>query len=193
MQQILTNYFQAMPIYEFYSPQTNKIYSFFARSMAMRERVPRCPDDPGAPMERMVSGFAITGRHKEREPVGDGLHDDDFDDLEEHPRFHEVENALAAMDDENPDPRQLGKVMRTMTEMMGGKVPEAMREMIGRLEAGEDPDQLEEKFGDALEGMEEEMGEGFSEEFKRIKAKVLGRKRAPVRDPKLYEFAEYLD
>jgi len=180
-----------MPIYEFFSPTTNKIYSFFARSMALRDRIPRCPDDPNAQMERMVSAFAITGRHKNEEPEGDGLHDDDFEDFENHPAFHEVESALANMDEDNPDPRALGHVMRKMTDMMGGKVPDAMKEMIGRLEAGEDPDKLEEKFGDALEGMEDEFGDDFASEFKKMKAKVL-RKR-PVRDPNLYEFRDYLD
>ncbi len=147
-------------------------------------------------MERLVSAFAITGRHKREQPEGDGLHDDDFEnfeDLENHPAFREVERSLAGMDENNPDPRQLGHVMRKMSEMMGGKVPDAMREMIGRLEAGEDPDALEEKFGDALEGMDEEFGDGFSDEFKKLKSKVLGRRRSPVRDPKLYELADFLD
>lgn len=182
-----------MPIYEFYSPTTHKIYSFFARSMAMRQKTPRCPDDPAATMERMVSGFAITGRHKGEEPEGDGLHDDDLKEFENHPDFHEVESVLATMDENNPDPRQLGHVMRKMTNMMGGKVPDAMKEMIGRLEAGEDPDALEEKFGDALEGMDDEFGDGFSDEFKAIKSKVFARKKAPKRDPNLYEFTDYLD
>ena len=50
-----------MPIYEFYSPDTNKVYSFFARSLSLGQKVPRCPDKPGARMERMVSRFAVTG------------------------------------------------------------------------------------------------------------------------------------
>ena len=53
-----------MPIYEFYSPETHKIYSFFARSLAYASKTPRCPDKPGAPMERMISKFAVTGRAK---------------------------------------------------------------------------------------------------------------------------------
>jgi hypothetical protein len=49
-----------------------------------------------------------------------------------------------------------------MAEIAGEPVTPAMEEMIRRLEAGEDPEQVEEDLGDALE---EEMGDdggGFS-------------------------------
>jgi hypothetical protein len=57
---------RSMPIYEFYSPDTHKIYSFFARSLAHANKTPRCPDKPDARMERVVSKFAVTGRAKEK-------------------------------------------------------------------------------------------------------------------------------
>ena len=90
-----------MPIYEFYSPDTHKIYSFFARSLAYASKTPRCPDNLGARMERVVSKFAVTGRAKEKteKPVGD-----DMD-----PRMErvmaEMERDMAGMDENNPDPR----------------------------------------------------------------------------------------
>ena len=59
-------YFGTMPIYEFYSPDTNRIYSFFARSLAQGRLTPHCPDNPRARMERMISRFAVTGRAKEK-------------------------------------------------------------------------------------------------------------------------------
>jgi len=57
--------------------------------------------------------------------------------------------------DEN-DPRQMAAAVRRMTEIAGEPVTPAMEEMIRRMEAGEDPEQIEEDLGDALE---EEMGE----------------------------------
>ena len=33
-----------MPIYEFHSPDTGKIYSFYAPSFTFSELVPKCPD-----------------------------------------------------------------------------------------------------------------------------------------------------
>jgi len=57
--------------------------------------------------------------------------------------------------DEN-DPRAMAHAMRKMTEIAGEPVTPAMEEMIRRLEAGEDPEKVEEELGDALE---EEMGD----------------------------------
>src|SRR5688572_13442394 len=58
-----------MPIYEFFCPQTNKIYSFYARSLSMADKTPRCPDNPKFRMERMISSFSFTGRKRD-EPKG---------------------------------------------------------------------------------------------------------------------------
>lgn len=184
-----------MPIYEFYSPQTNKIYSFFARSMAMREKVPSCPDNPKAKMVKMVSGFAITGKAEPDKPESDGLHDDDFDT--DNPKvaaaMREMEHAMAGMDEENPDPRMLGSLMRKMADLSGEKMPEALGEMIGRLEKGEDPEKLEAEYGDTLESLDSELGseaEGASKEGRL--ARLLRRRALPQRDPTLYEMSEYV-
>jgi hypothetical protein len=58
--------------------------------------------------------------------------------------------------DEN-DPRAMAAAVRKMTEIAGEPVTPAMEEMIRRLEAGEDPEKVEEELADAIE---EEMGEG---------------------------------
>ena len=51
-----------MPIYEYYSPDTNKIYKFFAKTLAQKDVIPKCPDGEEHRMEKMLSGFAITGK-----------------------------------------------------------------------------------------------------------------------------------
>jgi len=180
-----------MPIYEFFSPRTNRIYSFFARNLSFADKTPRCPDDPKFPMQRLVSSFAVTGRAKEKteQPGGDAAMDD--------PRMErmmaEMERDFGGMDEENPDPRQLAQMMRKMTALTGEKMPQTMDEMIRRMEAGEDPEKLEAEYGDALEefdpmgGAGEAAGEGEAGGKK-------WRRRAPAsRDPKLYEFTEYVD
>jgi hypothetical protein len=63
--------------------------------------------------------------------------------------------------DEN-DPRAMAAAVRKMTEIAGEPVTPAMEEMIRRLEAGEDPEKVEEELGDALEEeMSDEAGGGF--------------------------------
>ena len=178
-----------MPIYEFYSPDTHKIYSFFARSLAYANKTPRCPDKPDARMERVVSKFAVTGRAKEKSDTPAG---DDMD-----PRMErvmaEMERDMAGMDDNNPDPRALGRMMRKMTEATGQKMPAEMEHMIRRLEAGEDPEKLEEEFGDAFDNMDfpDGMGGDGAEEGE-VSGGVKARRKSAERDPALYEIADYL-
>ena len=173
-----------MPIYEFYCPDNNKVYSFLARSLAYRDRVPRCPDDPKLRMEKRVSKFAFV------KGVGEPVAADPFegaDDAKMESFMAEMEREMSGMDETNPDPRQMGRLMRRMTEAMGDKAPPEMREMIRRLEAGEDPEKLEEEFGDLGEG--EEGADFLTSAVKRIRAGF----KAPMRDPKLYEMSEFTD
>ena len=59
-----------MPIYEYYCPDNNTIYQFYAKTLAQGDRVPRCPANPALTMRKIVSAFAVTGRHGE-EPAAD--------------------------------------------------------------------------------------------------------------------------
>ena len=172
-----------MPIYEFYSPDTNRIYSFFARSLAQGAKVPKCPDQQGARMERMVSRFAVTGRAKEN-PSDTGEASD--------PRMErmmaEMEREMSSLDEANPDPRALGRMMRKMSEATGQPVPPEMEQMICSLESGEDPEKLEEEFGGAFDSMAlpEEAGPGG------VEGAIKNRIRRPRRDPKLYEMSDFI-
>ena len=71
---------------------------------------------------------------------------------------------------------------------MNDQAPPEMREMIRRLEAGEDPEKLESEFGDLGEGDEGEGTDFFAQTVKKIKAGM----RAPKRDAKLYEMSEWV-
>lgn len=172
-----------MPIYEFYCPDNNKLYSFLARTLSYRDKTPVCPDGEALKMERRVSPFAVIGRAKEESE------DDPFAGMDETKMesfMADMEREMGGMDEQNPDPRQIGRFMRKMTDLMGDKTPPEMREMVRRLEAGEDPEKLESEFGGMDEG-----GEGdalFSQMLKRVK---IGRK-TPVRDPKLYEMRDFV-
>jgi hypothetical protein len=48
------------------------------------------------------------------------------------------------------DPRQLGRFMRRMSEVSGEPLDEEMEEAVRRLELGEDPEKIEEEFGDLM-------------------------------------------
>jgi hypothetical protein len=185
-----------MPIYEFFSPETNKVYSFFARSSAHADRVPRCPDGDENSMRKMVSAFAITGRAKEKTDDLGGMGDDLTPQQEA--EMMKLAGEMGSLDEENPDPRALGRLMRKMTEIAGEKVPEDMSEMLQRLEAGENLEKLEEQFGDAL-GEDGGMGDadgmmppGFAGGGKDAPSTMRKVRRAPTRDPNLYEMNDWV-
>ena len=170
-----------MPIYEFYCPDNHRIYQFFARSLALREKTPRCPENPAFRMEKRISKFAFLKGAKEESA------DDPFEGMDESKMeafMADMEKDMAGMDENNPDPKQMGHFMRKMTDMMGDKAPPEMREMVRRLESGEDPEKLESEFGD--------LGEGDGADlFAKVK-KLHAGLRAPQRDPKLYEMSEFV-
>jgi len=183
-----------MPIYEFFCPQTSKIYSFYARSISMAGKTPRCPDNPKYRMERMISSFSFTGRKREEPKGGGGGEGTELDDSRMERAMAEMERDFSGMDEENPDPKQLARMMRKMSSLTGEKLPGTMDEMIRRMEAGEDPEKLEAEYGDALEDFDPMGGggkEGDEPDASGGKRKPRKRRRI-VRDPTLYEMSDYV-
>ena len=175
-----------MAIYEYYSPDNNRIYSFYAKTISQSCKLPRCPDNFNYKMVKMISSFSVTANrnNSEDESVGG-----DHSDQNLQAAIAEMENDITGIDEENPDPRQLGHLMRKMTEMSGEKMHERMEEIMHRLEAGEDPEKLEDEFGDMLED-EVETKENPSEKTENIKSKK-SEKQLLTRDPQLYNFSDY--
>ncbi len=184
---------QAMPYYEFYCPQSHRIYTFFARSLAHAGKVPRCPDNPEWSLEKRVSRFAVVGRAKDA--PGDGERGDP-DDPRMEAAMAELEREMIGIDEENPDPRQLGRLMRRMGELTGEPMDEPMREMIARLESGEDPDAVEEKFGDVLGDFDDSGGQDGAPEDGgaggRLRRLVARKRRPPECDDRVFEMEEWV-
>ena len=202
-----------MPIYEFYSPDTNKIYKFFAKTFAQKDTIPTCPDGEQHHMERMVSGFAITSKtHKSKkdgvpgaEGMG-GLGMDDLDDPKVASLMKEMERTVEGMDEDNPDPRVMGNLMRRMGQATGEKFDPQMEEVVRKLEEGQDPETIEEQMDEFLGDEGDEMGgmpgmggpgedggqdgdaEPSGKDIRGESRRLLRRLRRPVRDPKLYEY-----
>lgn len=173
-----------MPIYEFYCPDNNKIYQFFAKTLAQAQTVPVCPDNPSFRMEKIVSGFSIGGATK-KSKASESDSQEGPESMPQQPDPPGMESALAEMEsqleglDEN-DPKAMARVMRRMSEVTGEPIDGPMEEMVRKLEEGMDPERLEEQMGDVL-GEEAESDEdgGFG---------GGGRGAAPQRDPQLYDY-----
>lgn len=180
-----------MPIYEFYSPDSHRIYSFFARRTLQEGEVPLCPDHPKHKMEKMISRFAAPGRAKEpvkpAGPEGAGMEMDPRTERE----MMKMADEFSQMDENHPDPKVLGRMMRRMMEASGQKLPGEMGEMLHRLEKGEDPDKLEAEYGDVLEKMDGMEGEEAGQKEPGDLRLRLRKRLPPRRDPKLYEFSDF--
>lgn len=178
-----------MPIYEFYSPDSHRIYSFFARRMIKGGEVPCCPDGLGNRMEKLVSSFTCTG--KAREVVKkEGESGSEVDPRMER-EMMKMADEFSKMDEKNPDPRMMGRMMRRMMEASGQKLPGEMGEMLTRLEKGENPDKLEEEYGDVMEKMDAMEGAGPGKGERADLKTRLRRRLPPRRDPQLYEYSDY--
>jgi putative FmdB family regulatory protein len=177
-----------MPIYEFYCRHCHRIFSFLSRAVNT-EGIPACPRCGDTDLARRASAFAISrGRQEEPKPESP---EPDIDEA----RLERAMQALAGeMDDlDENDPRQGAHLMRRLFEATGMPVGGGMEEALKRMEAGEDPEKIEEDMGDLLEddpfgGLLG--GEGGEKDPEAGKKKSLGRLRRmlpPSVDPELYE------
>lgn len=180
-----------MPIYEFYCSHCHRVLSFLSRAVNT-EKTPACPRCGAADLSRRASAFAISKRREEPQ-APPALPGGELDEA----RMEKAMEALAGeMEgvDEN-DPRQGAQLMRKLFAATGMPVASGMEEALRRMEAGEDPERIEEEMGDAFEGdpfgglLGGEGGEDAPPGAESAKA-GLGRLRRmlpPAHDPQLYE------
>jgi putative FmdB family regulatory protein len=169
-----------MPIYEYLCPACNRVFSFLLKSAAA-QREPVCPKCSGKDLRRRISRFAVTGTQRksrsapavgagqDAEGAGPQGSADPLDDPRIEQEMTRLMNDAEGLDES--DPRQLGRLMRRMTEITGEPVEPQMEEAMRRLETGEDPEKIEEDLGDLL-------GDGEDGD---------GPRGAPSHDPGLYE------
>lgn len=140
-----------MPIYEFACPKCRKIYSFLSKRINP-DRLPVCPKCGNKKLEKQISNFALTKGVKEPGTPAEGSGDEtmpDFDDPRVARAMSEMERDMEHLDENNP--RHMAHMMKKMKEIMPpGSVPKELDIAIKRLEAGEDPEKIEEDMGDAL-------------------------------------------
>src|ERR1051325_7247430 len=136
-----------MAIYEFACPKCRRIYSFLSKRINP-DRLPVCPKCGNKKLEKQLSSFAFTKGVKE--PVASGGVGED-DDPRVARAMAEMERDMAHLDENNP--KHMAHMMRKMKDIMpAGSVPKELDIAIKRLEAGEDPEKIEEDMGEALSG-----------------------------------------
>ncbi len=138
-----------MPVYEYLCPDCNRIFSFLVRSVASAQE-PTCPKCGKGGMQKQFSRFATPRGKSQSSPTeAGGGGGPDLDD----PRLErEMMKLMSQMEslDEN-DPRAVAHLTRKMADLTGEKLGPGAEEAIRRMEAGEDPETVEEEMGDVLE------------------------------------------
>ena len=163
-----------MPIYEFFCADCNTIFNFFT-SRPNSEKRPDCPSCGRKKLAKMMSSFATIGKAKESEE--DGL-PAGLDEARMERALSGLMREAEGLNEE--DPRQMAGLMRKFMNQTGLSLGGRMEEAMARMEAGEDPDQVEREMGDLLD-----QDEPFSLEAVRKKAQSLARR--PKHDERLYE------
>lgn len=113
-----------MPIYEYGCYDCRKRVNIFFRSFSEVEtKQATCPRCGGTHLKRLVSKVAVLRSEESRlENMADPSH-------------------LAGLDEN--DPKSIARWMRKMSSEMGEELGSEFNEVVDRLEAGEDPESIE--------------------------------------------------
>jgi putative FmdB family regulatory protein len=160
-----------MPIYEFFCPDCNTIFNFFSRRINTDSQ-PDCPRCGRKKIRKMRSTFATIGKAAEE--------NDPLAGMDETKMERAFEGLLREAENINEDdPRQMAGLMRKFSDKTGISLGDKMEEALSRLEAGENPEQIEQEMGDLMDA------DNFS--FEEMKKQVRSGGKQPNRDDKLYE------
>jgi putative FmdB family regulatory protein len=155
-----------MPIYEYACPKCRVIFNFLSKRINPK-RSPVCPKCGNKKMAKQLSRFAMSQGLKEpaAKPESEGSEPPmpNFDDPRMERAMMEIERDMGSLDENNP--KHMAHMMRKMKDLMPpGTMPKELDVAIKRLEAGEDPEKIEEDMGDVLGdlmgGPDEEGGMG---------------------------------
>ena len=163
-----------MPIYEFYCSHCHTLFNFFASTIDTQS-TPACPRCKRPGLERRPARFAMLKHGGEEEP-------DPFAGLDDERLccFLVFFLVVLAQIGDDEDPRKLAGLFRRFSESAGLEPGPRMEDMMARLEAGEDLDQLENELEGELEG------DDALEEFFRFRKKSRQVARRPRVDDNLY-------
>ena len=122
-----------MPIYEYGCYDCRKRVNVFFRTFTDAETKPAvCPRCGGSHLKRLVSKVSVVRSEESR-----------LDSLAD-------PSSLAGLDEN--DPKSMARWMRKMSNEMGEDLGDEFREVVDRLEAGEDPESIEASMPELGEG-----------------------------------------
>lgn len=135
-----------MPIYEYRcggcGRRVNIWWRTFSEAAAGQARCPRCGS---VELDRLMSRVAVLRSEESR-----------LDDLADPGAFGDLDES---------DPRSIGRWMRRMSTEMGEDLGDEFGEVVGRLEAGESPESIEDSMPELGGDDTSSGGLGSSDDF----------------------------
>ncbi|MCL1922192.1 MAG: zinc ribbon domain-containing protein [Kiritimatiellaeota bacterium] len=178
-----------MPLYEFYCEPCHTIFTFRAMRVDTKARPP-CPVC-NAPLKREISTFAHIIRGSSATPPADGDGTPQSPDETAAQRMDEIMarmgDRIQALDDDDADPCEAVKVMREMAEAGGLRFDKDVREAMARIEAGEDPEKIDEQFAEVFD-RENPFTDTPENTRATLTTRTLRYLRPPRRDPNWHDF-----
>lgn len=133
-----------MPIYEFYCSDCHTVYNFFSRRINT-ETIPSCPRCGNPNMQRQMSTFSVSkGQRDDREGVQGNINEQKLEMA-----LTSLAGEMGGVDEE--DPKQAARLMGRLFKTAGLNPGSGIQEAMERMEAGEDPEKIEQELGDILE------------------------------------------
>ena len=165
-----------MPIYEFYCENCHTVFNFFSQRVNTEKR-PDCPKCDRSRLERQVSVFSVSRNRAEQGS-------DPFEEVDE----SRLEQAIMSMAGElegldQYNPQQAARAMRKVMDQAGIELGDGVEEAIGRLEAGDDPDEIEATLGNSFD----DDANPFSVKSRSMLGAIRRKYLPPKTDPALYD------
>ncbi len=171
-----------MPLYEFYCEPCHTIFTFRSQRVDTVS-VPLCPVC-GQPLVREISVFAHSVKGKNRaERADDGEALNRMDQV-----MAQMGDRMHALEDDTADPREAVKVMRELASAGGMTFSKEVQEAMVRIEAGEDPEKIDEMFKEVFDT--ENPFEDPDRAPERKTPTWWHRLRGPRRDPNWYDLTQ---
>ena len=165
-----------MPIYEFYCENCHTVFNFFSQRVNT-EKCPDCPKCHRSRLERQVSVFSVSRNRGEQ--GSDPFEGVDESRLEQ--AIMSIAGELEGLDQDNP--QQSARAMRKVMDQAGIALGDSVEEAIGRLEAGDDPDEIEATLGNSFD----DDAKPFSVKSRSMLGAIRRKYVPPKTDPVLYD------
>ena len=165
-----------MPIYEFYCENCHMVFNFFSQRVNTEKR-PDCPKCDRSRLERQVSVFSVSRNRAEQ--GSDPFEGVDESRLEQ--AIMSMAGELEGLDQDNP--QQAVRAMRKVMDQAGIELGDSVEEAIGRLEAGDDPDEIEATLGNSFD----DDVNPFSVKSRSMLGAIRRKYLPPKTDPALYD------